>query len=115
MECIPWTRLALMNNSGSERGKKRCGSFSLREVVDKALPIAFPHRLVVPAQPTTQSTPELGIEEEVIYMNGAEGMQSEDTSPQTGVAVLECVLISAFSGFGQCLLDGHKLCSLHLH
>jgi hypothetical protein len=29
--------------------------------------------------------------------------------------VLECVLISAFSGFGQCLLDGHKLCSLHLH
>lgn len=84
-------------------------------MIDKTLPLPSPDTLMLSAQRTTKSTPELGIEEEVIHMNSVEAVQSDDNSPQTGVAVLECVLISAFSGFGQCLLDGHTLCSLHLH
>jgi hypothetical protein len=87
----------------------------VRQVSKKTLPLPPPDALMLPASRTTKSTLERGIEEKVIHKNSAEGVPSEDTSPQTGVAVLECVLISAFSGFGQCLLDGHTLCSLHLH
>ena len=58
----------------SERGKKGFGRVPLREVIEKALPIALPHGLVMPSQSTTKSTPEVGIEEAVIHLNGAEGV-----------------------------------------
>ena len=86
----------------------------MSQVINKTLPLPPPDALVLPSQRVTERTPELRIEEEVIHIHGAEGVQAEDTSPETGVAVLAFVLISAFSGFGQCLLDSHTLCSLHL-
>jgi hypothetical protein len=52
---------------------------------------------VMPAQGTPERTSEIGVEEEVIHMNGAEGVHSEDTSPHTRFTVLECGLASSFS------------------
>jgi len=86
----------------------------LRQVSEKALPLPFPHALVMPAQGTPERTSEIGVEEEVIHMNGAEGVHSEDTSPHTRFTVLECGLASSFSSFGYCLLDRHRCCSPHL-
>ena len=98
----------------SERGKKGCGRVPVREVIDKALPIAFPLGLVMPSQSTTKRTPELGIEKDRIHVHGAEGVKSEHTRTHTEFSVLEVVLVSAFYGFAQCLLDRHRFCSLHL-
>ena len=53
----------------------------MRHVIEKALPRALPDALVIPSKRVTERTPELRIEEEVIHMNSAEGVQSEDASP----------------------------------
>jgi len=66
-------------------------------MIHTLLPLSPPDALVLPPQHTTERTPELGIEEEVLHMKSAEGVQSEDTSPSTGVVVLEFVLISSCS------------------
>ena len=86
----------------------------MRHVIEKALPLPFPHTLVLPPQGATERTPEMGVEEAFVNLHGAEDVQSEDTSPQTGFAVFACVLVSTCSGFGQCLLHRHNVCSLHL-
>jgi hypothetical protein len=82
----------------------------VRQVSKKTLPLPPPDALMLPASRTTKSTLERGIEEKVIHKNSAEGVQSEDTSPQTGFTVLEVVLVSAFYGFLECLCAGH-ICS----
>ena len=86
----------------------------MRYVIDKALPLPPPDALVLPPQGTTERTPELGIEEEIIHLNGPEGVQSDDTNPHTRFPVLEGGLVSAFSGFGHDLLERHRCCSRHL-
>jgi hypothetical protein len=91
----------------SERGKKGFGRVPLREVIDKALPIALPHGLVMPSQRTTERTPELGIEEDGVHVHGAEGMKSEDTNAHITFLGLDVARVSAFSGFDSCLFDGH--------
>ena len=82
--CIEVDVLSRGDSRGvSEVGEKGVGSVALRQVIDKTLPLPSPDTLMLPAQRTTKSTPELGIEEEVIHMNGAEGVQPEDTNPHT--------------------------------
>jgi hypothetical protein len=98
----------------SERGKKGFGSVPLREVIEKALPIALPHGLGMPSQRTTERTPERGIEEAVIHLNGAEGVESEDTNANIMFWVRDVASVAAFSGFGSCLFDGHGYTSLAL-
>jgi hypothetical protein len=41
-------------------------------------------------------------------------VHSEDTNTHTWFAVLEPLMISAFSGFGEYLLDRHSYFALHL-
>jgi hypothetical protein len=50
-------------------------------MINKTLPLSPPDALMLPAQHTTKRTPELRVEEEVIDMNGVEGVHSDDTSP----------------------------------
>jgi hypothetical protein len=64
-----------------KRGKKGCGSVAVSHVINKPLPLPPPDALMLSAQRTPKRTPERGIEEEVLHMNGVEGMPSEDTSP----------------------------------
>ena len=99
----------------SEQSKKGFRRVPCDEVIKKPLPLPPPDTLVLPSLRATKRTPERRIEAKVIHMNGAEAVQSDDTSPQTGLAVLDFVLVSACSGFGECLLDGHTcaLCTSH--
>ena len=99
---------------GSESGEKGFGRVALCHVIDKALPLPSPAALVMPSQPATERLPEIGVEEAFVHMHGAEGVHADDTHTQTRFAVFELRMISAFSGFGQCLLDRHRLCFLHL-
>jgi hypothetical protein len=84
------------------------------QVINKALPLPPPDALVLPPQCTTERTPEIGVKEAFVHMNGAEGVQSEDTRTHTQFSVLGVGLVSAFYGFAQCLLDRHRFCSLPL-
>ena len=72
----------------------------MRGVINKTLPLPPPDALMMPSLRPTERTPEIGVEEEFVNMNGAEGVQSDDTSTNTGVSVREVVLVSAFSSFG---------------
>ena len=86
----------------------------MRQVIDEALPIAFPHRLVMPSQGTTKRTPELGIEENVVNTNGSQGVRAEDTNANSECWALGVVMIPSFAGFGAYLLDRHSYFALHL-
>jgi hypothetical protein len=97
-----------------KRGKKGFGSVPWREVIDKVLPVAFPHWPVMPPQGTTERTPEMGVEEACVHIHGAEGVQPDDPNPHTRFPVLEGGLVSTFSGCGHDLLERHRCCSRHL-
>jgi len=102
------------SGGGSERGEKGCGSVALRQVIEKALPLPLPDTLVMPSQRATERTPAMGIEEDVVNTNGAQGVRSEDTNAHSECLVLGVVRIPSCAGFGAYLLDRRSACALHL-
>jgi hypothetical protein len=56
----------------------------------------------------------MGIEEDVVNTNGAQGVRSEDTNAHSECLVLGVVRIPSCAGFGAYLLDRHSACALHL-
>jgi len=94
--------------------KKDSGVLPCARWIEKALPLPLPDTLAMPSQRATERTPAMGIEEDVVNTNGAQGVRSEDTNAHSECLVLGVVRIPSCAGFGAYLLDRHSACALHL-